>query len=353
MSVFSSGAYDDHEAVLFFHDKPSGLKAIIAVHDTTLGPSLGGTRMWPYESDAEALEDVLRLSQGMTYKSALAGLKLGGGKSVIIGNSRNDKSEALFEAFGRAVNSLNGQYIAAEDVGIGVADLEIARRETAHISGIREGNVGNPSPATAWGVFNGLKAAVKYRLGTEDLAGLKVAVQGLGQVGFGLCTHLKEAGAKLIVTDIHEQSIHRAVQELGATAVGTEEIIHQDVDVFSPCALGAVLNDETIPALKAKVVAGAANNQLAEARHGLELRHRNILYAPDYAINAGGIIIISHEGPNFDKEATMSEVAQIHDTVMKIFMRADKEKQSTAKIADLMALERIENEKKAKADKAA
>jgi len=353
MSVFSSGAYDDHEAVLFFNDKPSGLKAIIAVHNTTLGPSLGGTRMWPYESEAEALEDVLRLSRGMTYKSALAGLKLGGGKSVIVGNSRSDKSEALFEAFGRAVNSLNGQYIAAEDVGIGVADLEIARRETPHISGISEGNVGNPSPATAWGVFNGLKAAVKYRLGKEDLTGLKVAVQGLGQVGFGLCTHLKEAGAELIVTDIHDQSIHRAVQELGATAVRTEEITHQNVDVFAPCALGAVLNDETIPVLKAKVVAGAANNQLAEPRHGLELRDRHILYAPDYAINAGGIIIISHEGPGFNRDAAMNEVARIHDTLMKIFARADKDKQSTAKIADLMALERIENAKKAKADKAA
>lgn len=351
MSVFTSRGYDEHEAVLFFKDKETGLKAIIAVHDTTLGPSLGGTRMWPYESDDEALEDVLRLSQGMTYKSALAGLNMGGGKSVIIGNSRTDKSDALFEAFGHAVASLNGQYIAAEDVGIQVADLEIARRVTPHIAGITEGNVGNPSPATAWGVFNGLKAAAKYRLGMETLQGVKVAVQGLGQVGFGLSMHLKDAGAELIVSDIHEQSVHRAVQELGATAVGSDEIIEQDVDIFSPCALGAVLNDDSIPKLKAKVVAGAANNQLAEARHGLALLDRHILYAPDYALNAGGIIIISHEGPDFDRPSAMQEVARIHDTLLQIFERADTNGLPTAQVADQMAMERIREAREKKENK--
>ncbi len=348
MSVFISRGYDEHEAVLFFKDRETGLKAIIAVHDTTLGPSLGGTRMWPYENDDEALEDVLRLSQGMTYKSALAGLKLGGGKSVIIGNSRTDKSEALFEAFGRAVDSLNGQYIAAEDVGIQVADLEIARRITPYISGISEGNVGNPSPATAWGVFNGLKAAAKYRLDKEDLTGVKVAVQGLGQVGYGLCTHLKEAGADLIVSDIVDQSINKAVQELGATAVSSDDIARQDVDIFAPCALGAVLNDETIPHLKASVIAGAANNQLAEPRHGLALMDRHILYAPDYAINAGGIIVISHEGPDFDRTAAMREVAGIHDTLLNIFKRAEREKLPTGEVADRIALERIHAAREAK-----
>ncbi|MFT6556576.1 Leu/Phe/Val dehydrogenase [Sneathiella sp.] len=350
MSVFASKGYDDHEAVLFYNDTTSGLKAIIAVHDTTLGPSLGGTRMWPYASDDEALEDVLRLSRGMTFKSALAGLNLGGGKSVIIANSHKDKSEALFKAFGKAVDSLNGQYIAAEDVGIGVSDLEIARQVTPHISGISEGNVGNPSPATAWGVFNGLKAAVHYRLKREDLSGVTVAVQGLGQVGYGLCRHLKDAGAQLVVADIYDQSVNRAVQELGAKAVSVKDILSQDVDVLAPCALGAILNDDTIPTLKAKVVAGAANNQLAESKHGAMLRNRNILYAPDYAINAGGIIIISHEGPLFDRKSAMDQVAGIYNTALRIFERADQDNRPTAEVADMLAMERIASVKAKKAE---
>lgn len=351
MSVFSSKDFDNHESVLFFHDKKTGLKAIIAIHDTTLGASLGGTRMWAYKNDTEALEDVLRLSRGMTYKSSLAGLNLGGGKSVIIGNSRTEKSEALFEAFGRAVESLSGQYIAAEDVGTTVADLESARKVTRHIAGISEGNVGNPSPATAWGVFNGLKAAAEYRLRVENLKGLKVAVQGLGNVGYGLCTYLKEAGAELIVSDIYEKSVVRAVQELGATAVPTDVILDQDVDIFSPCALGAVINDLSLPRLRAKVVAGAANNQLAEQRHGQDLLDRHILYAPDYAINAGGIIILSHEGPSFNRNVAMKQVASIYDTAMKIFKRAETENLPTVEVADRIALERIAIHKQKTAEK--
>ncbi|MBL4806493.1 MAG: Glu/Leu/Phe/Val dehydrogenase [Rhodobacteraceae bacterium] len=350
MAIFTPEEFDDHESVLFFHDKKSNLKAIIAVHDTTLGPALGGTRMWDYDNEADAIEDVLRLSQGMTYKSSLAGLNLGGGKSVIIGNPREDKSEELFEAFGRAVHQLGGTYIAAEDVGTTVEDLEIARRSTPHISGIGEGNAGNPSPATAWGVFNGLKAAAHYRLKKQDLRGLKVAVQGLGNVGYGLCQYLTDAGAELIVTDIHDNAISRAVSELGATAVEVDKIYGQDVDIFAPCALGAILNDETIPVLKAKVVAGAANNQLATTKHGRDLMNRGILYAPDYAINAGGIIIISHEGPKFDRGSAMKQVAGIYDTALDIFRRAERENISTAEVADEIALERIERVKTQRAE---
>lgn len=345
MAIFTPHEFDDHESVLFFHDKKSNLKAIIAVHDTTLGPALGGTRMWEYASEEDAIDDVLRLSRGMTYKSSLAGLNLGGGKSVIIGNAREHKTEELFAAFGRAVHQLNGSYIAAEDVGTTVEDLEIARRETPHIAGIREGNVGNPSPATAWGVFNGLKAAAHFRYKKDSLHGLKVAVQGLGNVGYGLCEHLAKAGAELIVTDIHGPSVEKAVRKLGAKAVYSDDIFHQDVDIFAPCALGAVLNDQTIPKLKAKVVAGAANNQLAEARHASDLMNRGILYAPDYAINAGGIIVISQEGPDYDKKKAMKDIASIYDTSIKIFKRAEQENIPTADVADRIAVERIEKVK--------
>lgn len=346
MTIFNSKHFDNHETVLFFKDQDTGLKAIIAIHDTTLGPALGGTRMWNYENEEEALTDVLRLSRGMTYKSALAGLNLGGGKSVIIGNPRSEKTPDLFRAFGRAVGRLNGDYIAAEDVGTSVQDLEWARQATPHIAGIAEGGSGDPSPATAWGVFNGLLAAARYRLKVENLQGLTVSVQGLGHVGYGLCQHLHEAGAKLIVTDIYEKSIEKAVNEFGALAVTPDQILDQDVDIFAPCALGAVLNDTSIPRLKTKVIAGAANNQLADLRHGSVLQDRNILYAPDYAINAGGIILISHEGPNFNRETAMAQVADIHNTLLNIFSRADAEKRPTQDIADQIALERILKSKK-------
>ncbi|WP_169568583.1 Leu/Phe/Val dehydrogenase [Sneathiella limimaris] len=343
MTIFSNPEFDNHETVLFFKDPKTGLKAIIAIHDTTLGPALGGTRMWNYGSEEEALTDVLRLSRGMTYKSSLTGLNLGGGKSVIIGDAKTQKSPELFRAFGEAVGRLNGNYIAAEDVGTSVEDLEYARQSTSYIAGISEGGAGDPSPATSWGVFNGLKAAAKYGLNATDLKGVRVAVQGLGHVGYGLCKHLREAGAELIVTDIYDQMVQKAVAEFDAKAVKPEEIIQQDVDIFAPCALGAVLNDETIPELKAKIIAGAANNQLAEDRHGQILRDKGILYAPDYVINAGGIILISHEGPTFNRDKAMKQVAEIHDTLLNIFTRADRENRPTHEIAYQMARERIEN----------
>lgn len=346
MTVFSTPDFDNHESVLFFHDKETGLKAILAVHDTTMGPALGGTRMWNYETEEEALKDVLRLSRGMTFKSALAGLKLGGGKSVIIGDPHTQKSEALFEAFGRAVDRLNGAYCAAEDVGTSVADLEVARRTTKHIAGITEGGAGDPSPATSWGVFNGVTAAAKYKFGSDDLTDLTVAVQGLGNVGFGLCQYLHKAGAKLIVADIYEDSVQRAVKELGATVVDPTAIHAADADIYAPCALGGAINTSSIKEIKASIIAGAANNQLETPDMGLELRRRGILYAPDYVLNAGGIILISHEGPTFNREAAFKQVAGIHTTLLDIFARADKEDKPTDVIADQIALEILETTKK-------
>ncbi|MEX1036639.1 MAG: Glu/Leu/Phe/Val dehydrogenase dimerization domain-containing protein [Sneathiella sp.] len=349
MSVFSAKEFDNHEDVSFFHDKKSGLKAIIAVHDTTLGPALGGTRMWDYANEEEAIADVLRLSRGMTYKSSLAGVNLGGGKSVIIGNSRTDKTTELFEAFGYAVDQLGGSYIAAEDVGTTVKDLEVARRATRHIAGISEGKCGDPSPATAYGVFYGLRAAVDFKIGRGPMNGITVAVQGLGNVGYRLCELLKDAGAELIVADPYEAAVEKAVRNLGATAVSVDEIYDQKADVFAPCALGAILNDETINRLRVKIVAGSANNQLAEDRHAQVLMDKGILYVPDYAINAGGIIVISHEGPDFNREEAMFHVRGIYDTCQKILIRAKREKITTAEIADKMAMERLEKAREEKA----
>lgn len=341
MSVFTSHSFADHEEVVFCNDSETGLRAIIAVHDTTLGPALGGCRMWPYANEDDALEDVLRLSQGMTYKSAVAGLDLGGGKTVIIGDSRTDKTPELFAALGRFVDKLGGAYIVAEDVGTSVADMESVRKSTRHVAGIAEGGVGDPSPATAWGVFHGLRAAVKHALGKDSLQDVRVAVQGLGHVGYSLCRHLHEAGARLIVSDIHDDAIARTKQDFGAEAVAPDAIYRAEADVFAPCALGAILNDLTIPQLKARVVAGSANNQLAEAYHGSVLRERGILYAPDYVINAGGIVIISHEGPDYDETAAMAHVASIGDRLADIFARADADNTSTNLMADRMAEERI------------
>lgn len=350
MSVFSNMEFDGHESVSFFNDATSGLKCIIAVHDTTLGPAFGGTRMWNYGSEAEALEDVLRLSKGMTYKSALAGLDFGGGKSVIIGNSKTDKSEQLFRAFGKAVDHLGGTYVAAEDVGTSVSDLEWARQETRHIAGITEGNVGDPSPATAWGVFHAIKASAAHKYGTDDLTDIKVAVQGLGSVGLDLCRHLSQAGASLVVADIYEDVVRRAVDEFGAVAVQSDQILDQAVEIFAPCALGAVINDDSIKRLQADIVAGSANNQLAQSCHGDMLKEKGILYAPDYVANAGGIIIIGHEGRDFDRTAAMKKIAAIGDTLKMIFQRAERENTNPEKIADKMAEERISRAKQHNAE---
>lgn len=348
MAVFSLSDFADHEQVVFVSDDKSGLKAIIAVHNSKLGPALGGCRMWPYASEEEAVRDVLRLSRGMTYKSAMANLKLGGGKSVIIGNPRTHKTPELLAAFARTLEQLNGRYIAAEDSGTSVADMKYMTQFTQHVAGIHdkpsdEGTrSGDPSPATAYGTFIGIRAAVKERLGRDSLDGLRVAVQGVGNVGFDLARQLKEAGAQLWVTDIHREALVQAGKELGATVVAPDEIFGLDVDVFAPCALGAILNDTTIPQLKASIVAGAANNQLAEARHGLELMKRGILYAPDYVINAGGIIDVYHERIGFDRAVLLKHIEGIHDNLMEVFERARKEERPTGEVADAIAEERFQ-----------
>ncbi|WP_341645872.1 Glu/Leu/Phe/Val dehydrogenase dimerization domain-containing protein [Thauera sp. SDU_THAU2] len=347
MAVFSLSDFADHEQVVFVSDDKSGLKAIIAVHNSNLGPALGGCRMWPYATEEEAIRDVLRLSRGMTYKSAMANLKLGGGKSVIIGNPRTQKTPELLAAFARALQQLNGRYIAAEDSGTSVDDMKYMAQFTPHVAGIvdkpsDEGTrSGDPSPATAYGTFIGIKAAARERLGRDSLEGLRVAVQGVGNVGFDLARQLKDAGASLWVTDIHRDSLTRAAKELGATVVAPEEIFGLDVDVFAPCALGAVLNDQTIPQLKASIVAGAANNQLAEVRHGTELMKRGILYAPDYVINAGGIIDVYHERIGFDRKALLRHIEGIHDNLMEVFERAGREERPTGEVADAIAEERF------------
>ena len=345
MSVFSHPEYDGHEQVAFHHDAATGLKAIIAVHNTTLGCGLGGCRMWPYASDAEALNDVLRLSRGMTYKAALAGLPQGGGKSVILGDSRKDKTPELMLAMGRFVDQFGGKYVVAEDSGTSVADIHKMAEVTQHVGGLAdahslaEGRNGDPSPATAYGTFVGLKAAVRHRLGRDSLKGLRVAIQGVGNVGYRLAQHLHEEGAELWVTDIHFPSVDRAVQAFGAKAVSMEQIFALDVDVFAPCALGAILNDLTLPMIKAPVIAGASNNQLAAPRHGQVLLDRGILYAPDYAINAGGIIEIYHETHGYDAAKTKAHLDRIGTVLTQIFERAQAEKKPTHEIADRMAEE--------------
>lgn len=345
MSLFEHPEFDHHEEVAFCHDEESGLKAIIAVHDTTLGPSLGGTRLWNYSSSAEALTDVLRLSRGMTYKSAMAGLPLGGGKAVIIGDAKTIKSEQLFRAYGRFINSLGGKYITAEDVNIRTSDIDIVAQETQHVAGTAD-KAGDPSPHTALGTYLGLKAAAKHRLGSEDLNGVKIAVQGLGAVGYDFAKYCREDGAELIVTDINEEALERAKNELGATVVGLDEIYAVDADIYAPCALGATINDETLKQLKCKIIAGSANNQLANPKHDKMVKDMGILYAPDYVINAGGVIHVCSEAANMSLEETDKRVRDIYNTLDKLFTRAKEEDRPTGELADEMAREIIANAKK-------
>ncbi|MBI2304728.1 MAG: Glu/Leu/Phe/Val dehydrogenase [Chloroflexi bacterium] len=338
------GAYD-YEQVVFCRDAGVGLRAIIAIHDTTLGPALGGIRMWPYATEEEALTDVLRLARAMTYKSAAAGLHLGGGKAVIMGDPQRDRNEALFLSFGRFVESLGGRYITTEDVGVTVRDLEWVSQETSHVTGlpIEAGSSGDPSPATAFGVYNGIRACCQEVYGTDSLKGLRIALQGVGKVGYHLAQHLREAGAMLTVADINEAAARRVKEELGIPVVPARDIYDVDCDIFSPCALGGVIHDETIPRLKAKIVAGAANNQLLEGRHGDELARRGILYAPDYVINGGGVINLALEltPAGYDEELAHSRLEGIYDTIQRVIARAKKEAISTARAADLQAEERI------------
>ena len=351
MSVFSSRDFDGHEQIAFACDEESGLKAIVAIHNTNRGPGLGGCRMWPYTTEDEAISDALRLSRGMTYKSAVSNLPLGGGKSVIIGNSRTAKTPELLKAMGRAVDRLGGRYIIAEDVGTSVEDVKLMGGETRHVAGIvdkltrsGERRSGDPSPATAYGTFVGLKAAVKYRLDRDELDGLKVAVQGAGHVGLRLAKLLHEAGAHIWITDIYDDLVKVAVDELGATPVAADDIYAVDCDVFAPCALGAILNDRTIPQLQAKIIAGASNNQLSEDRHGKELMRRGILYAPDYVINAGGIIDVYYEyAGDYERDAAVKHIEGIYDTLIEIFERSKEDALPTNLVADHVARERFTN----------
>lgn len=339
MAVFNLRAYDDHEQIVFCRDVESGLRAIICVHNTNLGPAVGGCRMWDYNSDEGALIDALRLSRGMTYKNAMAGLQMGGGKSVIIGNSKTMKSEELFRAFGRFVEKLSGQYITAEDVGINPSDMAVVNKETNHVLGL-EGKSGDPSPVTAYGVYQGIRAAAKHHLGRDDLEGLRISVQGLGHVGYYLCEHLNKEGAKLIVTDINQANLDRVVNDFGATEVGINDIYSQEVDIYAPCALGATINDSTLKLLNTKIIAGAANNQLAEDRHGDILKQRGILYAPDYVINAGGIINVSFE-EDYNQAAALEKVDEIYGTLTEVFEASEQQGRPTNVIADEIARQRV------------
>lgn len=330
-----------HEQVVFCNDKASGLKAIIAIHNTILGPSLGGTRMWNYSSEAEALTDVLRLSRGMTYKSAISGLNLGGGKAVIIGDSHRDKSEALFRRFGKFVNSLNGKYITAEDVGVSPKEMTWVNMETNFVTGL-PGTSGDPSPVTAYGVYMGMKAGAKKTFGNDSLKGKKVSVQGTGHVGEYLIQHLVKEGAIVYATDIYEPTLKRIAQEYKINIVKPDEIYDLDVDIYSPCALGATINDNTLSKLKCKVIAGAANNQLQdENKHGKQLVDMGITYAPDYLINAGGVINCYFELIGYNKNSVMSLTEDIYNTTLNIFATAEQNNISTHLAANKVAEDRI------------
>jgi leucine dehydrogenase len=339
MAAFDESAFDDHERVVFCRDAATGLKAIIAIHSTVLGPAAGGCRLWRYESDDAALHDVLRLSQGMSYKNAMAGLNFGGGKAVIIETPDFDGSEALYEKFGEFVEKLNGDYITAEDVGMSMSIMEMIRRRTSHVFGHAGGD---PSPKTAFGVFKGIEAAVGFKLGRDELRDLTVAVQGAGHVGYYLCKYLFEAGAKLIVSDLDGSRVQRVCEEFAATAVPLDEILCQDADVLAPCALGAVLDEISIPKLKVSIVAGGANNQLETPADGQRLADAGILYAPDYVINGGGIINVACEyADDVDDPEVYDLVAKIGPRLTKIFEEASASGEPTNVIADAHAREII------------
>jgi leucine dehydrogenase len=340
MQLFDTIAEMGHEQVVVCHDKASGYRGIIAVHDTTLGPALGGTRFWHYATDAEAIVDALRLSRGMTYKNAVAGLNLGGGKSVIIGDNRTPNREMIFRAHGRFVDSLGGRYVTAEDVGTSTGDMDFVHMETDYVAGLA-GASGDPSPVTAHGVFRAIQASAFYRWGSDSLEGKTIAVQGCGNVGHHLAKELHRAGASLIVTDIDPERVKRVVSETGARAVTTEEIYGQQADIFAPCALGGGVNDRTIPQLRVEIVAGAANNQLLEDRHGDELEAKGILYAPDYVANAGGVINVYSELAGWSRERSLRKADEIYHTVLNVFEIAKQDGIPTYQAADRLAERRI------------
>ena len=339
MEIIRKSTNTDHEEVLFAHDPSSGYRGIIAIHSTALGPAVGGTRFWNYASEEEALDDALRLSRGMTYKSALAGLPLGGGKSIIIGDNQIAKREALFRSHGRFVDTLNGRYITAEDVGTSPADMEIVRRETQHVAGLL-GRSGDPSPYTARGVFRAIQAATKYRW-NKDLKAVTVAIQGCGHVGYALAKLLNEAGAQLVVSDVNEKVVVRVAAELGAEVVNPDEIFRVSADVFAPCALGGVINDQTISEFQVQIIAGSANNQLLDERHGEMLRERHILYVPDYLANVGGVLNGCIELLGWDADQAAKRIDEIYNTTLMIFETANAQGLTTNRAADLIAEDRL------------
>jgi len=329
-----------HEQLVVSSDPSSGYFGIIAIHDTTLGPALGGTRFWQYASTEEAIVDALRLARGMTYKAAVAGINLGGGKAVIIGDNKRKDREALFRAHGRFVDSLGGRYVTAEDVGTSPADMEYIHSETEYVAGLH-GRSGDPSPVTSFGVYMGMKAAAKVRWGSDSLAGRTVAVQGCGNVATHLCALLHKEGARLIVTDIDAAKVRRVVEATGATAVAPEVIYDQAADIYSPNALGATVNDDTLARLKVEIIAGGANNQLAEERHGRALEERGLMYAPDYVVNGGGVINVYGELEGWSAERAQRKAGDIYDTTLRVFAIAAQEKIPSYLAADRLAEERI------------
>lgn len=349
--VFGQLSFDDHEQIVFCNDKDTGLKAIIGIHNTVLGPALGGTRMWNYNTEWEALNDVLRLSRGMTFKSAVTGLNLGGGKAVIIGDAKTQKTPELMRRFGEFVNSLGGKYITAEDVGMETSDMDLVRDVTPYVTGVSEsrGGAGNPSPITAFGVYMGMKAAAAFKFGTDKLEGKQVLVQGIGHVGASLVEHLTKEGAKVLISDINEDRLHEVSKKYGAVVYTGDDLYTANVDIYAPCALGATINDDTVYKINAKVIAGAANNQLAdENRHGAILRERGIAYAPDFLINAGGIINVYAELEGYGKDEIRRKTENIYYTTGEIFAHSEKNGCTTHQSALRVAQARIDVRKQEK-----
>lgn len=341
MEIFELMAEHEHEQIVFCHEPAANYRGIIAIHNTRLGPALGGTRFWNYDSDTDAIRDALRLARGMTYKAAVAGLNLGGGKAVIIGDPKTMRREMIMRAHGRFVETLKGRYITAEDVGTSVEDMDYVHMETEYVTGLA-GRSGDPSPVTAYGTYRGIKACAREKYGNDSLDGLTIAVQGVGHVGYYLCEDLAAEGARLVVTDIDAERVKRVVDEFGAEAVGSDEIYGVDAQIFAPCALGAIVNDETIPQFSFDIIAGAANNQLAEGRHGEELKKKDILYAPDYVINAGGLINVYGELNAWSPERAKRKAGEIYETLGQLFELAKEQGIPTSEAADQLAQRRID-----------
>ncbi len=350
MIIFQRMEEFDYEELVFFQDRATGLQAIVAIHSTTLGPALGGCRFWQYTSERAGIDDVLRLARGMTYKASVAGLNLGGGKSVIIGNPKTHKTEPLLRAFGRFINTLKGRYIVAEDVGTSTEDMMIIRKETRHVVGleIEHGGSGDPSPVTAYGVLHGMKACTKAAFKSDDLSGLTVAIQGAGHVAYYLAKYLAKENARIIVTDIYKKKAERVVEEFGAEYVKPEKIYSVKCDIFAPCALGGILDDKTIRSLKCRIVAGSANNQLKSEGSCGKLESRGILFAPDYVINAGGLINVAQELKGYDHARALRKAGRIYNAVARVIRIAKADKIPTCVAADRLAERRIERAKQAR-----